>query len=207
MMVGFAPAGPADMIARDGRRQAVRVLGPAGADRERDRRRRQRRRPTAPSRAAPDGYTLLMASNAQIVINPSLYREDVVQSGQGPGDDLAVGVHAQPARRAQRRAGEDRAGARRLCPRQSRQAHLRVGRHRHDAASRRRAVQVDGQGRHPARAVSRRDAGHHRPARRPRHACSSATSRRWCRWCAKASCARSPSPRPSGSARCPNCRP
>ncbi len=72
LLVGFAPAGPADMIARlVGDRlsadwgQPVLIENATGAaanvagDRA--------------AKAAPDGYTLLMASNAQIVVNPSLY--------------------------------------------------------------------------------------------------------------------------------------
>ena len=72
MLVGFAPAGPADMIARlvgdklsETWGQPVLIENATGAaanvagDRA--------------AKAAPDGHTLLMASNAQIVVNPSLY--------------------------------------------------------------------------------------------------------------------------------------
>jgi tripartite-type tricarboxylate transporter receptor subunit TctC len=74
MLVGFAPAGPADMIARlvgdklsETWGQPVLIENATGAaanvagDRA--------------AKAAPDGYTLLMASNAQIVVNPSLYEK------------------------------------------------------------------------------------------------------------------------------------
>ena len=72
VVVGFAPAGPADMIARvvgdklsEFWRQPVLIENAtgAGANVAGDR----------AAKAAPDGYTLLMASNAQIVVNPSLY--------------------------------------------------------------------------------------------------------------------------------------
>ena len=188
------------------RRQAFGILGPAGADRECHRRRRQRgRRPRRQGRARwlhpADGKQ--RADRRQ----PVPLREDAIRSGEGPDHDLAVGVHTQHPGRAQRRAGENRAGAGGLRPRQSWQADLCLRRHRHHAAPRRRTVQVDGQARHPARAISRRDAGHHRPARRPRHHVLRQHRAARARWCATASCGRSPSRRPSGSARCPNCRP
>ncbi len=74
MMVGFAPAGPADMIARVvgdrlseawGQPVLIENATGAGANVAADR----------TAKAAPDGHTLLMASNAQIVINPSLYEK------------------------------------------------------------------------------------------------------------------------------------
>ena len=74
MMVGFAPAGPADMIARIvgdklsefwGQPVLVENATGAGANVAADR----------TVKGGPDGYTLLMASNAQIVINPSLYEK------------------------------------------------------------------------------------------------------------------------------------
>ncbi len=150
------------------RRQAFGILGPARADRERHRRRRQcGRRPRRQGRArrlhAADGEQ--RADRRQ----PVPLREDAVRSGQGSDHDLAVGVHAKHPGRTQRRAGENRTGAGGLCALAAGQADLCLRRHRNHATSRRRAVQVDGQARHPARTVSRRDAGHHRPARRPRH--------------------------------------
>jgi tripartite-type tricarboxylate transporter receptor subunit TctC len=72
LIVGFAPAGPADLIARvigdkltEGWGQSVvieNVTG-AGANIAGD----------CVAKAAPDGYTLLLASLAQLTINPSLY--------------------------------------------------------------------------------------------------------------------------------------
>jgi tripartite-type tricarboxylate transporter receptor subunit TctC len=72
MLVGFAPAGPADIIARVvadklaeawGQPVVVENITGAGATIAGER----------AAKAPPDGYTLLMASNAQIVIAPSLY--------------------------------------------------------------------------------------------------------------------------------------
>jgi tripartite-type tricarboxylate transporter receptor subunit TctC len=85
MLVGFAPAGPADMIARVvgerlseswGQPVVVENATGAGANVAADR----------TIKAGPDGYTLLMASNAQIVINPSLYSN----LSFDPGKDLVT---------------------------------------------------------------------------------------------------------------------
>jgi tripartite-type tricarboxylate transporter receptor subunit TctC len=74
VMVGFAPAGPADMIARIvgdklsefwGQPVLIENATGAAANVAGDR----------AAKAAPDGYTLLMASNAQIVVNPFLYEK------------------------------------------------------------------------------------------------------------------------------------
>jgi tripartite-type tricarboxylate transporter receptor subunit TctC len=72
MLVGFAPAGPADLIARVigdrlteawGQSVVIENVTGAGANIAGDR----------AAKAAPDGYTLLLASLAQLTINPSLY--------------------------------------------------------------------------------------------------------------------------------------
>jgi tripartite-type tricarboxylate transporter receptor subunit TctC len=72
MLVGFAPAGPADIIARVvgdklsqawGQPVVIENVSGAAANLAGDR----------AAKSAPDGYTLLMASNAQITVNPSLY--------------------------------------------------------------------------------------------------------------------------------------
>ncbi len=88
MILGYPPAGPVDIIARimADRLSAIwgqpvvveNVSGAAGniaGDRV--------------AKAAPDGYTLMMATNAQIAINPSLYKKltynpanDLVQISQ-----------------------------------------------------------------------------------------------------------------------------
>ena len=72
MLVGYPPAGPVDIIARimaDRLSQiwsqpvVVENVSGAGGNIAGDR----------VAKAAPDGYTLLMATNAQVAINPSLY--------------------------------------------------------------------------------------------------------------------------------------
>ena len=72
IIVGFAPAGPADLIARVigdklteawGQSVVIENVTGAGANIAGDR----------VAKAAPDGYTLLLASLAQLTINPSLY--------------------------------------------------------------------------------------------------------------------------------------
>jgi tripartite-type tricarboxylate transporter receptor subunit TctC len=72
LVVGFAPAGPADLIARVigdklteawGQSVVIENVTGAGANIAGDR----------VAKAAPDGYTLLLASLAQLTINPSLY--------------------------------------------------------------------------------------------------------------------------------------
>src|SRR5262245_578456 len=72
MLVGFAAAGPADMIARMvgdrlneawGQPVVIENVSGASANIAGDR----------VAKSPADGYTLLMASNAQVVINPSLY--------------------------------------------------------------------------------------------------------------------------------------
>ena len=83
VLVGFAPAGPADMIARIvgdklsefwGQPVLIENATGAAANVAGDR----------AAKAAPDGYTLLMASNAQIVVNPFLYERMPFD----PGKDL-----------------------------------------------------------------------------------------------------------------------
>src|SRR5712691_9938724 len=84
MLVGFAPAGPADIIARVvgdkltqawGQPVVIENVSGAAANLAGDR----------AAKAAPDGYTLLMASNAQGTVNPSLYDK----MPYDPGKDLA----------------------------------------------------------------------------------------------------------------------
>jgi tripartite-type tricarboxylate transporter receptor subunit TctC len=72
MVLGYPPAGPVDIIARImadrlsqiwGQPVVVENISGAGGNIAGDR----------VAKATPDGYTLLMATNAQIAINPSLY--------------------------------------------------------------------------------------------------------------------------------------
>ena len=72
MILGYPPAGPVDIIARImadrlsqiwGQPVVIENVSGAGGNIGGDR----------VAKAAPDGYTLLMATNAQVAINPSLY--------------------------------------------------------------------------------------------------------------------------------------
>jgi tripartite-type tricarboxylate transporter receptor subunit TctC len=72
MVLGYPPAGPVDIIARIvadrlsqiwGRPVVIENVSGAGGNIGGDR----------VAKAAPDGYTILMATNAQVAINPSLY--------------------------------------------------------------------------------------------------------------------------------------
>src|SRR5712691_10962878 len=72
MLVGFAPAGPADIIARVvgdkltqawGQPVVIENVAGAGSNLAGER----------VAKSAPDGYTLLLGTNLQIAANPSLY--------------------------------------------------------------------------------------------------------------------------------------
>ena len=147
------------------------------------------------AKSTPDGYTLLVSTNAQLVVNPSLYKmtfdpaKDLMPISLAVySPNILVVPNDVPAKSVKELVEYLRAqSGQELC----------LGRRRHHAAPCRRTVQVDGAGRHPARALSRRGAGHHRPAGRAHHhvlrrhlAADSAGA-------AKANCARSPSPRRS----------
>ena len=120
----------------------------------------------AVAKAPPDGYTLLMASPAN-TINPSLY----TKMPYDPMRDLApialiasvptvlLANRSLPVQNVKQLVA--------LAKAQTGRAHLRVGRQRHDGASRRRNVEVARRHRHAARALQRRRAGAHRSSRRP----------------------------------------
>src|ERR1700690_1076389 len=83
MILGYPPAGPVDIIARImtdrlsqiwGQPVVVENISGAGGNIAGDR----------VAKAAPDGYTLLMATNAQVAINPNLYAKMTYD----PGKDL-----------------------------------------------------------------------------------------------------------------------
>ncbi len=84
LLVGFAPAGPADIAARVlgdklaeawGKPIVIENVTGAASNVATDR----------VAKAAPDGYTLLLAASATIVTNLSLYEKLAVRSGQGFG--------------------------------------------------------------------------------------------------------------------------
>ena len=67
IIVPFAVGGPADIYARYIGRAARRIARAVLRHREPSRRRRGRRAPTPRPKSAPDGYTLLLMSNAHTV--------------------------------------------------------------------------------------------------------------------------------------------
>ena len=116
--------------------------------------------------AAPDGYTVLMANQGPMVVNPHLFKNMkvdpltafdpvtlitaaplvVVVPKNSPHKDLELG---------------------RVRPEEPRQAHLRFGRQRLGEPPRHRAARPDDEAGGGARAVSRRRSGPDRPHRRP----------------------------------------
>ena len=89
MLVGYPPGGPVDIIARIvadrlselwGQAVVVENLSGAGGNIAGDR----------AAKSAPDGYTLMMATNAQLAVNPSLY----AKMSYDPVKDLAPIVQA-----------------------------------------------------------------------------------------------------------------
>ena len=176
VLVGYPPGGPVDIIARImsdklaaiwGQPAVVENISGAGGNIAGDR----------VAKAAPDGYTLLVATNAQLAVNPSLYKMTF-----DPAKDLmpiSLAVYSPNILVVPNDVPvKDRGGAGRLCARASGQADLRLGRRRHHAASRRRAVQVDGADRYPARALSRRARRSSPISWAAASPCSSAPSRR-----------------------------
>ena len=188
------------------RRPVRRGVGQAGDRRERHRRGRQ---PRDRSRRQ-GGARRLHAARSPRPPPSSPIRASTrssLRSGEGLRADHADLLHAEPAGGADRPAGEERGRARRLRARAARQAHLRLGRRRHLAASRGRAVQDHGRHRHPARALSRHRGGDAGPARRAahhgvrQHLGGAAAGAR-----GQAARARGDVAAPLGR-RCPNCRP
>lgn len=89
MLVGYPPGGPVDIIARIvadrltelwGQAVVVENVSGAGGNIAGDR----------AAKSAPDGYTLMMATNAQLAVNPSLY----AKMSYDPAKDLAPIVQA-----------------------------------------------------------------------------------------------------------------
>ena len=109
--------------------------------------------PTRSARSAPDGYTLVLMDPA-IVINPTLQAEHAVRPVQEPADRLDRQLLAARCWWSRRSLPvKTIAELDRLRQGQSGQAQFRLGRHRHDAASRRRNVQAAHRHRRDPRAL------------------------------------------------------
>ena len=187
-LIGFAPGGPNDILARIIGQHLSEKLGqpfvietrPGAGGNLATR---------AVARAAPDGHTLLGIGHFN-AINATLYqklpfdfvRDIVPVAGDGAGAEHPDGSPVG--------AGEDGGGIHRLSEGQPGQAQLRLVGQRHVVASGGRAVQGDDRHLDAARAVSR----HRRRLARPAHAgrCRSTSRRRWarCNTCRTASCGR-----------------
>ena len=115
--------------------------------------------------ADPDGYTILMTPGGSLTTGPAVHKNigyDPVKAFAPVGllitAQLIITVHPYAA-------GQNRGRARRLCQGQSGQAHRRLSRRRHRAASAHRAVQARNRHQHCSRALSRHRARDRRPAR------------------------------------------
>ncbi len=168
VVLGYPPAGPVDILARIMSDKLAAIWGqPAvvenvsgaagniGGDRV--------------AKAAPDGYTLLMATNAQLAVNPSLYKKMTYD----PAKDLApisLAVYSPnilvvpndvPAKTVAELVAYARANPGKLTF-----GSAGVGTTQHLAGELFKSMAQD---RYPARALSRRRAGYHRSAGRTPH--------------------------------------
>ena len=146
-------------------RQDVEEHGPADHRREPARRRRQFRHRRRRRKAAPDGYTLVGGGSGPVAANVALYKVARLRPREGPGDDLAVRRLHHRRGGQQEHAGPVAQGAGRLRQGQSRQAELRLGRHRQLAASGRRVFRPDHRREDDARALPQHRAVRARPDR------------------------------------------
>src|SRR6516164_1408441 len=145
MIVGYPPAGPVDIIARImsdklaeiwGQPVVVENISGAGGNIAGDR----------VAKATSDGYTLLVATNAQLAVNPSLYNKmtydpakDLMPISQVVySPNILVVPNDVPAKNC--------SGVSRLCAlAYRRKANLCLRRRRNNAAPGRRTVQGDGE--------------------------------------------------------------
>ena len=157
-------------------------------------------------KSTPDGYTLLMASNA-IAINPSLYptlpynaMKDLVPISLAVIMPVILVVNNDvPAKTAREFAALARAQPGKLIV-----GHAGVGTPAHLAGELFKSVNERRTFSRSPIAASRRCCRICWPAASPRR---SPTSRWCCSWCRTASCARWRSHRGGGRRRCPTCRP
>ena len=118
------------------------------------------------ARAAPDGYTLMVGTDALMTSNVHLYKSMPFDPVKDFAPIAMAGAKSSVSR-CMRRAGQDGAGADRLRQGQSRQAELRHARRSLAASSVRRTARAQGRHRDRARALSRRRSGGERSDRRP----------------------------------------
>ena len=174
VIIPFAGGSASDVVSRIMFDKMSKIDGPADHRREPARRRRQFRHAQAARKAAPDGYTLVGGGSGPVAANLALYKT----LGYDPEKDLemispfagfTIVVVASKKLPVQVAQGADR-------PRQgqSRQAQLRIGRHRQLAASGRRIFQPGHRREDDPRALSQHRAVRSRPDRR--HGASSASS-------------------------------
>ena len=189
--------------ARD-RRQDGAEPRQAGGDREHFRRERQHRlrqgREVRAGRLHAGDVRQRLADR-----RAGALRQDPVRSGEGLRADQPDLRREQYPGRASRRAGENAGRTGRAGEGEARRTHLRPRRCRHVAASRRRAVQGDGEGGHPPDRLSRHDRDRPGSARRTHldrvqqhrqhdaagegrtgcapSRCRRASARRWCPSC------------------------
>ena len=119
-------------------------------------------------KAAPDGYTLVLAHTGSTSINPSLYanpgydpRNDFAPIGLIASTPIVLMAHPSFRRKVDRRA--DRPGQE-----GARQDQFRHAAARHRRLSRGRTVQVDGRRRHDHHSLQGHRGAHHRSPRRAR---------------------------------------
>ena len=206
ILVGFTPGVAPDITARLLGEKFTASVGQAGRGRERDRRRRQPRgRAPRQGRArrphAGAGRQRLARHQSQPV------RQAALRSAEGFRLHHADVHCREHPRGSPRRAGEQHPGADRARQGAAGLSHRRTCRHRHLAASRRRAVQDHGRRQHSAGAVPRHDRDPARSAGRAAQYLLRQYHQSRAAHSAKASCARSPSRRSSARRWFPICRP
>ena len=120
------------------------------------------------ARSQPDGHTLFSRQHQHDGAQRHDHREAAVRSGKDFEPITILCVSATSIAVHPSVPAQEREGVPRLRQGQCRQAVLRLGRHRHDEPSVRRAVQADHRRhRHDAHPLQGRRPRHHRPGQRP----------------------------------------
>ena len=166
LIVPFAAGGAVDAVARVLAHAARREPRPADRDRQPRRRRRHHRHGRGRESRRPTA-TRCCSMHSGLTYMPGLYRKLPFDPVEGFRRHHHRGLRQLRAGGEQRSAVQVGRRADRLRQGQSRQADLRLGRDRLDAASGRRVLQARRRHRHRARALQGRGAGDDRPRRRP----------------------------------------